>query len=83
MGSAVAAAVEAVGADLALGQPDCFDNVFERAETERAQTETTADFFNEAVVLGRTGARICFEVGVVVAFKIGDNPACDQFEFAF
>ena len=83
VGAVVAGAVEAVGADVAFGQADGFDDVFEGAEAERRQPETAAYLFDHAGVFRRVGGGVGFEVAVVAALEVGYDAPGDKLERAF
>ena len=46
----VAAAIEAVGADVALGQADRLDEVFDMSEFQGGETQTTCNLIYHALV---------------------------------
>ena len=48
----VAAAIEAVGADVALGQADRLDEVFDMSELQGGETQTTGNLLYHALILG-------------------------------
>ena len=48
----VAAAIEAVGADVALGQTDRLDEVFDMSELQGGETQATGNLLYHALILG-------------------------------
>ena len=68
-------AVEAMGAELALGQAYGLDKILERVKLERSQAEPVAHDAYHALVFGRARFGILLKILVLVAFKLLDNPA--------
>ena len=80
--SAASAAVEAVGAELALGQSDGLDQGFEFVEAEGGEAEPLADDFDQLAVFGRVGGGVACQVLVGIAFQFGYDAAGDEFHVA-
>ena len=78
----LAAAVEAVSADLAFRQSDGGDKVLEFRELERRQAETFADDINHLFVLRRVGCGVCLKILVAVALKFGNDASGYQLHVA-
>ena len=62
-----AAAVEAMGADLALGKADGGDKVFYLGEFEGRETKTTAYLLHQSLVFRSAGGGVFVEVAVGTA----------------
>lgn len=75
MVSEAARAVEAMGAELALGQADGLDKIFERVKLQRSKAKALAYNLNHALVFWRARFGILLKILVLVAFKLLDNPA--------
>ena len=78
----VAAAIEAVGADMVLGQTYRLDKVFQMGELQRGETQTASYLIHHALVFWRVGLGILVELGLVVALEVADNATCDEFQVA-
>ena len=78
----VAGAVEAVGADLALGHANALDEVFELGKLQGGESETTGYLGDHALVLGRIGLCVLLQISLVVALEVADNATCDEFQVA-
>ena len=74
--------VEAVGAELALGQADGIDKGIHGVELQRGEVEAAADFLYQALILRCTGSRVFVEVLAIVALKLLNDAAGKQFEVA-
>lgn len=81
--AAVAATVEAVGAYLALGQPDALHQRFDLGKLQRGEAQAARYLVDHAPILGRAGGGIAVEVAVFVALKVLDDAAGDEFHVAF
>lgn len=80
---AVAAAVEAVGAYLALGHADALYEVFNLGELQAGESQATPDFLNHTLVFGRVGSGILLErLGCFLLAEVADDAAGDEFIIA-
>lgn len=73
--SEAARAVEAMGAELALGQAYGLNEILERVKLKRGQAEPVAHYADHALVFGRARFGILLKILVLVTFKLLDNPA--------
>lgn len=80
--SEAAGAVEAVSAELALGQTDGVDEVFERVKLERSEAQALAYYLHHALIFGRACGGIFLKILVLVALKLFYYAARYQFEVA-
>ncbi len=80
--SEAAATVETVGADLALGDSDCGDKIFEGSKFQRGEVVAFAYLLYHGFVLGCAGSGILLEVGVGVAFEFFDQSTGEQLHVA-
>ena len=92
----MAAAVEAVGADLALGQSYGFDEDLESVELQAGESESSAHFLDHSAVLGAVGLCILLQdlIGcggfssyaagslVAVVLEVVDDLSGEQFHVA-
>ena len=69
-----------MGTELALGQADSFDEGVYSIELERGEVEAFTNFLYQALILGCAGGRVLVEVLAVVALKLQDDAAGEQFE---
>ena len=69
MVSEAARAVEAMGAELALGQAYGLDKILERVKLQRSKAKALAYNLNHALVFGRTCFGILLKILVFVALK--------------
>ena len=78
----VAGAVEAVGADLALGHADALDEVFELGKLQGGESEATGYLGDHALVLGRIGLCVLLQISLVVALEVADDATGDKLQVA-
>ena len=77
-----AGAVEAMGAELAFGKTDALDEILDFAELEGGEFELTGYFLDHALILRGAGCGVDVEFGSIVAFKVLDDAAGDEFKVA-
>ena len=74
----VARAVEAVRAELALGQADGVHHTLQGVELQRVHTDMLAQHLNELGILGAGGVAVFLDVLVVVALQLLDAAAGNE-----
>ena len=79
----IAAAIEAVGADLAFGHANGLDKILEFGKLQRGQSQTTGYLLHHLLIFRRVGSGIAFQMLLVVAtLEITDDTTGDQFQIA-
>ena len=75
-------AIEAVGAELALGQADGLYERLKLVEFERGEVQLAADLLHHALIFGRIGLGVFLQILILVALEILDDAARDEFHIA-
>lgn len=75
-------AVEAMGADFALGEANALNQGFNGVELEGSQAEMAADFLNHGIITGRIRSGILIKMSVRRAFELFDYPTGQQLHIA-
>ena len=81
--SEVAASIETMGAQFALGQTYCFHQIFKFAELQRLKSETAAHNLHQLFVFGTVGSGILFQILVFIAFQFLYYASRYKFKVAF
>lgn len=74
--------VEAVRAELTLGEPDGLDERFEFVEAQRGQSETLTNDFHHALIFRRVGRCVSLQALVALTFQFADDAARDELHVA-
>ena len=76
---AVAAAVETVGADFALGHADALYEVLNLGELQAGESQSASDFLHHTLVFGRVGGGILLErLGCFLLTEVADDASGDE-----
>ena len=75
---AIAAAIEAVGADPTFRKSDTFNQILQLCELQRGESQALGYLCHHTLILRRISLRIFLEVLLVVAFKVLDDTTRNQ-----
>ena len=78
----MAASVETMGAQLALRQAYCLNQILKLAEFQRLKSEAAAHNLHQLLILRAVGGGILLKILVLVALQLFDYAACDKLQVA-